>query len=126
MLRWSHIREAITPFGKVKNMTEENKRPLFVGMDEINPIVDLILASSEKKEWTLANHVSLLARVSILAYESGSGYGGLSGNNLRIFICRTLDQHGLAGNASQFRQWLMSEKGGSRIAKESSKKTKYV
>lgn len=107
-------------------MPEENKKPLFVGMDEINPIVDLILASSEVKEWTLKNHVSLLARVTILAYENGSITNGLSGDDLRIFICRTLDQHGIAGNASQFRQWLMSEKGGSRIAKENAKQAKYV
>lgn len=106
--------------------TSEAKKPLFVGMDEINPIVDLILATSEVKEWTLMNHVSLLARTAILAYESGSIANGLSGEDLRIFICRTLNQHGIAGNASQFRQWLMSEKGGSRIAKENSKQTKYV
>lgn len=107
-------------------MTEEIKKPLFVGMDEINEIVNLILASGGVKEWTLMNHVSLLARVAILAYEQGSIANGLSGDELRIFICRTLDQHGIAGNASQFRQWLMSEKGGSRIAKENAKQAKYV
>lgn len=106
-------------------MTEEIRKPLFVGMDQINEIVNLILASGVK-EWTLTNHVSLLARVAILAYEQGSIVNGLSGDKLRIFICRTLDQHGIAGNASQFRQWLMSEKGGSRIAKENAKQAKYV
>lgn len=93
-------------------------------MDEIMPIVDLILQSQgEVKQWTNVNHVSLLSRIALKAI---SACDSTEPDAQRIFLCKTLNQHGIAGNASQFRQYLQSTKGGNRIAKGSTNEQTYV
>lgn len=103
-----------------KNM-ENVKQPLFLGMDEVLSIVDAILAKQEgPKQWASINHIGLIGRLAILAVERASKMQ-LNEEQTRLFVCRTLDQHGIGGNSSQFRQYLQSEKGGSRLAKETSR-----
>ena len=75
--------------------------------------------------WTSAAHGMTLAAFAIRAVEEGKKHG-LEERKLTVFVARSLDQHGLGGNASQFRQYLASEKGGRRIEKRFSKADKYA
>jgi hypothetical protein len=100
------------------------KKPLLIDMSEIFPIVDAILAQDETPNWSNVNHVSLVARTARLAIDRAIDLE-LNDDEQRLFVCRTLDQHGIAGNASQFRQYLASEKGGKRIPEGSAKANQY-
>jgi hypothetical protein len=99
------------------------KAPLFVEFDQFLPLVDAELAKG--KGWTSTAHGLTLAGAAIMAYEQGAIDHGLKEKDLLLFIARSLDQHGLGGNASQFRQWLASKQGGNRIEKSESRSDKY-
>lgn len=94
--------------------------PLFLDMQsEIMPIVDMLI-DKEAPQWGAREHVSLVVRTALRANEACIEHE-IEGDDARIFICRSLDQHGIAGNASQFRQWLQSKQGGERLPKETAK-----
>ena len=96
------------------------EKALFVSFDELMPFVDAEIAKG--KGWTSTAHGLALANAAIKAYEVASMELGLTGQTLTVFIARSLDQHGLGGNASQFRQYLASK---GKIAKLVSKVDKY-
>ena len=95
----------------------------FVSFDQILPLVDAELAKG--KGWTSASHGIVLAQAAVMAYEQATMEQGLSERERDVFIARSLDQHGLGGNSSQFRHWLASKQGGKRIAESQSKTDKY-
>ena len=95
----------------------------FVSFDQILPLVDAELAKG--KGWTAAAHGIVLAQTAIMAYEQATLEQSLSGRERDVFIARTLDQHGLGGNSSQFRHWLASKQGGFRLTASQSKADKY-
>ena len=99
---------------------QEKQKPSHVEFGEFMPFVDAEITKG--KGWTSAAHGLCLAQAACKAYEEGSIGQGLNGQALVVFVARSLDQHGLGGNASQFRQWL--EKKG-KIAKTVSKGDKY-
>jgi hypothetical protein len=96
------------------------EKPLFVDFSELMPFVDAEIAKG--KGWTSTSHGLALANAAIKAYETASMEQGLTGQALTVFVARSLDQHGLGGNASQFRQYLASK---GKIAKAVSKVDKY-
>jgi hypothetical protein len=98
------------------------KKPEMLDMTtEILPIV-LALIDAEKPVWGTFEHTSLVARVSILALDKSTIELGMNSDDSRIFLCKSLDQHGIAGNASQFRQWLVAKK---HLPETSAKKSFY-
>ena len=101
----------------------ETSKIAFVSFDQILPFVDAELAKG--KGWTSASHGIVLAHAAQLAYEQGALEHGLKDRELTVFMARSLDQHGLGGNASQFRQWLASKQGGMRIAAAQGRADKY-
>jgi hypothetical protein len=105
-------------------MSNANAKPSFLAMTEIMPLVDSIIAQDTVPQWGTINHVSLVAKLARLAIDTAIDLA-LDETEQHLFVCRTLNQHGIAGNASQFRQYLSSDKGGQRIPEGSAKTATY-
>lgn len=89
-----------------KHMANESQtmKPLSEAtiLDMARQIVDAQRKAGLAPTWGTKQHIGLLRR-AIQALCAGKADD--------LTICKSLDVHGLGGNASQFRQWLNSDKG---------------
>lgn len=65
-------------------------------------IIDAQIKSGITPHWGSKQHIGLVANVVLALHAAKAD---------KLAICKTLDTKGLGGNASQFRQWLNSDKG---------------
>ena len=79
-----------------KHMTEDEIKAM------AKAIVGTQKAAGLPLSWGTKQHIGLLANVALELSNRKAA---------KLDICKTLDTKGLGGNASQFRQWLNSDKG---------------
>ncbi len=86
-----------------------------IGDPQMLSMVDAILAAQDAgkpKAWGTVEHLSLLAGI---AAEHGMPEAS------RLDFMASAQEHGIGGNASAFRQWLASPKGGKRLPEQSAR-----